>query len=199
MGVVGGGGTRGWRCAWMGGSRGWHGQARTRGRRANEIKQQDKVMSFDDVLKRASQVVQSKTNDLKTILRKRYPVLMVDEFQDTDPFQYEIFKNVYLEDSNNESNKAVCYFIGDPKQSIYSFRGSDINSYLTAKTKVQNKNKDEASSDVQKNGVYSLDTNYRSTKALISSVNAIFMQENGGDCNAEVFGNNKGIEFHTVK
>lgn len=169
---------------------------------ANEIKQQDKVMSFDDVLKRASQVVQSKTNDLKTILRKRYPVLMVDEFQDTDPFQYEIFKNVYLEeDSNNKSNKAVCYFIGDPKQSIYSFRGSDINSYLKAKKEINenwNKNKNKDQNDEQKSGVYSLDTNYRSTEALINSVNAIFMQEKEGDCNAEVFGNNKGIEFKPV-
>ena len=59
------------------------------------------------------------------------PVALVDEFQDTDPVQYEIFDRVY-EIERNVPETGV-FLIGDPKQAIYSFRDADIFTYLEAR------------------------------------------------------------------
>lgn len=61
---------------------------------------------------------------------------MIDEFQDTDPVQFTVFSKLYLNQDAVNSN-AHCYLIGDPKQSIYKFRGSDINSYNEAKSQIE--------------------------------------------------------------
>ena len=89
-------------------------------------------------------------------LRDRFPVAMIDEFQDTDSIQYGIFHRLYF---NHEQTSLT--LIGDPKQAIYSFRGGDIFTYMRAKS--------EAS--VQH---YSLQTNWRSEAPLIRAVNSLF-------------------------
>lgn len=126
------------------------------------------VMSADDVLRRLDFALNSRGNLGKRLawsIRARYPLAMIDEFQDTDPIQFNIFSAIYL---NEEAikNQAYCYLIGDPKQSIYAFRGSDINSYLKAKDIVLDL--------TQKQGVYTLDTNYRSAPDIVYASNAIF-------------------------
>ena len=92
-------------------------------------------------------------------LKNRYKAAIIDEFQDTDPIQFDIFKTLFLK---NEKILAF-YLIGDPKQSIYSFRKADLYTYLDATKKIDEINY--------------LDTNYRSTKPLIDSLNAIFAKE----------------------
>lgn len=88
---------------------------------------------------------------------------MIDEFQDTDPVQFAIFSKLYLnQDAIDESSH--CYLIGDPKQSIYAFRGTDINSYNKAKELILE----------NKGNVYTLNTNFRSCQKIIEGVNEIF-------------------------
>ncbi len=90
-------------------------------------------------------------------LNRRYPIALVDEFQDTDPVQYEIFKSIYPTGQEESS----LMMIGDPKQAIYAFRGADLHTYFRAR----------------KDGVdeeYTLKHNYRSTVQYIESINQLF-------------------------
>lgn len=93
-------------------------------------------------------------------IRNTFSAVIVDEFQDTDPIQWDIFASLFL----NESNpwKGYLYLVGDPKQSIYAFRQADIYTYLEAANKLGN------------SAVSSLDTNFRSTPHLVESLNVIF-------------------------
>ena len=112
-------------------------------------------LSYNDLLNRLDQALSTNNGaDLAQSIRKRYPAALIDEFQDTDPVQYNIFRSVYL----NQPNPVV--FVGDPKQAIYRFRGADIYSYLQARRSATN--------------VYSLKTNRRSVPWLIDAVNALF-------------------------
>lgn len=90
-------------------------------------------------------------------LRKKWPVALVDEFQDTDPLQYSIFNSIY----DPEIHKGILCLIGDPKQAIYSFRGADIYTYLQAKSSVPDKDR------------FSLIRNYRSHSGVIDGVNRL--------------------------
>lgn len=126
------------------------------------------VMSNDDVLHRLSYALNARGEHgdaLAKLIRVRYPLAMIDEFQDTDPVQFNIFKAVYLNEQALQDH-AYCYLIGDPKQSIYAFRGSDINSYLKAKNIIIEL--------TNGNGLYTLDTNYRSSPDVVAASNAIF-------------------------
>ncbi|WP_411822239.1 UvrD-helicase domain-containing protein [Leptospira sp. 'Mane'] len=95
---------------------------------------------------------------LKEALQGRYQVGIIDEFQDTDAGQYEIFSSLFLEKKNQ-----ALYLIGDPKQSIYGFRGIDLGTYLGAKQEL-------IASGAK---LFNLDYNYRSVPELISSYNQI--------------------------
>ncbi|CAK0751252.1 hypothetical protein CCP4SC76_2260001 [Gammaproteobacteria bacterium] len=87
-----------------------------------KAKQKAQVLSFDDLLTETWDALQSKNgDDLANAIRKQFPVAMIDEFQDTDPVQYEIFSTLYC-----KQPKHGLTMIGDPKQAIYSFRGGDI-------------------------------------------------------------------------
>ncbi|MDX8430900.1 MAG: UvrD-helicase domain-containing protein [Candidatus Algichlamydia australiensis] len=88
-------------------------------------------------------------------IQKRYRAAIIDEFQDTDVLQWDIFKTLFL---NSESFIVV----GDPKQSIYSFRGADLKVYFRAKEQMGEK------------AFATLGTNYRSKKYLLSELNRLF-------------------------
>ncbi|MGK7368905.1 MAG: UvrD-helicase domain-containing protein, partial [Candidatus Halalkalibacterium sp. M3_1C_030] len=117
-------------------------------------------LSYDDLLIRLRNALMDseRGNRLSRSLNKAYPIALVDEFQDTDPIQYQIFKSIY----KNSQDDSALFMIGDPKQSIYSFRGADIFSYL------------EAKKDAPKSRTYSLDRNFRSTPELIDAINVLF-------------------------
>ena len=102
-------------------------------------------------------------------IRARYPVAMIDEFQDTDRLQASIFEKIYPpEDAHSatEPARGGLMIVGDPKQSIYRFRGADVFAYLG--TAAQRR-------DMRK---LSLKRNYRSTPALVEAVNAVFKRGN---------------------
>jgi len=98
------------------------------------------------------------TNKLAAAIRKQYRAALVDEFQDTDPIQYEIFSRLFA------SNDSILFIIGDPKQAIYSFRGADIFSYMDAAAEADSK--------------HTLLKNWRSEPGLITAVNTLFSNVN---------------------
>ena len=103
-------------------------------------------------------------------LRDRYHVAFIDEFQDTDPVQWRIFKRLFLEDSH-EGRWNRLFLIGDPKQAIYSFRGADVYAYLEARNEM------EKLTDEGRAGLYSLSTNWRSQPEMIRTFNALFCRK----------------------
>ncbi|WP_395480179.1 exodeoxyribonuclease V subunit beta [Candidatus Curculioniphilus buchneri] len=119
-------------------------------------KKQRAEIGFDDLLNYLDQVLTSDVHkELATSIRNRYPIAMIDEFQDTDPRQYRIFRQIY----NSHSNGGLL-LIGDPKQAIYAFRGADIFTYI----KVRNEAKTH----------YTLDVNWRSSPGMIHAINQLF-------------------------
>lgn len=155
--------------------------------KTDEICTKEQVISNDEVLYKLAKALRhgSEGENLAKAIRRRYRVAIIDEFQDTDPVQLDIFSNIYLEKNYVKSIKAnpqlgaYCYIIGDPKQSIYAFRNADINSYIKAKNLIKNIAKPEIA-------VYSLKKNFRSAPDVIEGVNAIFSQkDNPFDTNPE--------------
>ena len=118
-------------------------------------KSADSVLGYDDLLLLLSDALNAEGGEsLATTILKQFPVALIDEFQDTDPIQYNIFNRIYAADNN------PLIFVGDPKQAIYSFRGADIHTYLNAKARVGKP--------------LSLEENFRSSKDFIKAVNTLF-------------------------
>lgn len=156
-----------------------------------DLKQEElNITSNDDVILRLDRALNDANMGkvLAKMLTKRYKVAFIDEFQDTDPVQFSIFNKLYLSNQIKDKNNtpSYCYLIGDPKQSIYEFRGSDINSYLKAKNLIGEK------------AVYSLNTNYRSYPSLIESVNTIFKSNKDESKSSNSF-DNENIIFTEVQ
>lgn len=120
-------------------------------------------MSYDQMILKTRDSLENPR--LKKALQSRYKVGILDEFQDTDGAQYEIFKRLFLE----SDEKRALYLIGDPKQSIYGFRGADIGIYLQAKEELKKQKAEEIS----------LNVNYRSVPELIRAYNEIFGGKSG--------------------
>ena len=126
-----------------------------------EWKERNGQITFDDMIIDLHRALRKSPGFVRS-LQSRYQALLVDEFQDTDERQYEIFDLVF----GGEHERGNRYFamIGDPKQSIYRFRGADINVYRHARA--------------QADFFYTLGTNYRSEPELIAGVNEFFREEN---------------------
>ncbi len=95
-------------------------------------------------------------------LRAEFKAVVVDEFQDTDPVQYGIFWKAFLE-GVPENERPPVFFVGDPKQAIYAFRGGDIYTYRVAAKMCEESGR-----------TYWLDQNFRATPGLVEAVNKIF-------------------------
>lgn len=122
-------------------------------------KQRSALLGFDDLLGRLDRALQQAGGEaLACAIRSRYPVALIDEFQDTDPQQYRIFRTLYASQTDH-----ALLLIGDPKQAIYAFRGADIFTYIRARNEVS--------------AHYTLDTNWRSSPAMVNSVNQLFSRQ----------------------
>ncbi|MFH1083551.1 MAG: UvrD-helicase domain-containing protein [Pseudomonadota bacterium] len=108
-------------------------------------------------------------SDLLKKLRSRFRVAFIDEFQDTDPVQWRIFKKIFIDTPDEAQNRL--FVIGDPKQAIYSFRGADVYAYLSAKNEMER---------LERRGKarrYSLSINWRSQPRLILAFNKLFCRD----------------------
>ncbi|MCE9678827.1 exodeoxyribonuclease V subunit beta [Shewanella sp. AS1] len=138
-------------------------------RRFAAQKQEKNLLTPDDLLSKLAEALsQSNTAadkmSLASAIAKRFPIALIDEFQDTDPLQYQIFSQIYQQKENCEQQiqNPSLLMIGDPKQAIYAFRGADINTYIAARSQTAHH--------------YSLDTNYRSSRNMVAGVNRLFSQ-----------------------
>ncbi|MGH2950131.1 MAG: UvrD-helicase domain-containing protein, partial [Solirubrobacteraceae bacterium] len=118
-------------------------------------KRRMRVMTYDDLLTRLRDTLRGPGGEAAAArLRARYRVVLVDEFQDTDPVQWEIMRRAF------GSGDVTLVLIGDPKQAIYAFRGADVYAYLDAA------NAADARATLQ--------VNWRSDQGLIDAYDALF-------------------------
>jgi exodeoxyribonuclease V beta subunit len=130
--------------------------------RLDTFKRQRGQMDFDDMLARVRDALRGEGGRaLRDELRGTYRFALVDEFQDTDEVQWEIFRRVFFEGPHN-----VLFVIGDPKQAIYGFRGADVHTYLKARKHILGSGSPVVLSD-----------NYRSTSDMIDGYNRIVGQD----------------------
>lgn len=129
----------------------------------DEAKQQQNGFGFDDLIKRVATALKTDKGMLSATIAEPYEVALIDEFQDTDPDQYFIFNTLFGTHSTKTLSRLV--LIGDPKQAIYGFRGGDIKTYLQAKRTI---------SEYPRGKVFTMDTNWRSSPAMVEAVNALF-------------------------
>ena len=157
--------------------------------RFEEEKRRRAEMGFDDMLLRLDSALQADGGDrLATLIREQFPVALIDEFQDTDPVQYRIFENIYrIEDNCPDTG---LFLIGDPKQAIYAFRGADIYTYLRARQATAGR-------------LHTLDTNFRSSHAMVKAVNHVFERAELRDSGRGAFlfreGSENPVPFVSVK
>lgn len=147
----------------------------------SQYKLEHGIMTYDDMIALLDRALPENPT-LCAQLRKRYRAALVDEFQDTDDRQYNIFRTLFASEEDEGDEEGGRYFamIGDPKQSIYGFRGADIDAYLNARLAAAHR--------------YTLPINYRSESGLIEACNAFFKECNLGDSSEE-----RAIRFESVR
>jgi exodeoxyribonuclease V beta subunit len=153
---------------------------------SEKIKAELNIMTFDDLINTLHKVLQNEAGSgpLHQRIRDKYKIALVDEFQDTDPIQYQVFSSLF--GNKQHCSEHAFYMIGDPKQSIYRFRGADIFAYLEAKQHADQQ--------------LTLDTNYRSEPKMVDAVNQFFMAKGSEEAFAYApEENQQGICFEPVK
>ncbi|EHB55228.1 exodeoxyribonuclease V, beta subunit [Mycolicibacterium rhodesiae JS60] len=123
------------------------------------------ILSYDDLLSRLADALEVTDSPAATRMHQRWSVVMVDEFQDTDPVQWQVIERAF-------SGNSTLILIGDPKQAIYAFRGGDIFTYLhAAKTAGQR---------------HTLGVNWRSDSALVERLQVVLGGAELGDSDIKV-------------
>ncbi|MFW5473168.1 UvrD-helicase domain-containing protein [Knoellia sp. CPCC 206450] len=127
------------------------------------------LLGYDDLLAELADALEDEDGPARTRMRQRWSVVLVDEFQDTDPIQWQVFSRAFATPGK------TLVLIGDPKQAIYGFRGGDVHTYLAA----------ARTSTTQ----CSLPTNHRSDAPLVDALQVL-------TCGAEL---SPGIEVHPIR
>ena len=118
------------------------------------------VLGYDDLLSHLAAALEDEASPARERMRQRWQVVLVDEFQDTDPVQWQILDRAF-------SGHSTLVLIGDPKQAIYGFRGGDVDTYLTASESASTR--------------HTLGTNHRSDGPLVRSLGALLGGAELGD------------------
>ncbi|WP_319525558.1 UvrD-helicase domain-containing protein [uncultured Desulfosarcina sp.] len=152
---------------------------------AKAMKARQGWISYQDMISRVADFLSDKGAEegIRNI-RRRFPVAFVDEFQDTDELQWQIFRTLFLETCDNADHCRL-FLIGDPKQAIYAFRGADVFTYLDARRRMKN-----LTGQGQAN-LYRLSVNWRSCPPLIDAYNRIF-------CQNDWFGDSDGDQPYAI-
>lgn len=133
--------------------------------RLAQLKRERGQQSFEDMITRVDEALDERTNTgaatLLRSLRGRYRFAIVDEFQDTDPIQWRIFRRIFVEAGAGHR----LFVVGDPKQAIFGFRGADLQTFLTARAQL-----------VRDHGAVETDlsVNWRSSPQMLQSLNQLF-------------------------
>jgi exodeoxyribonuclease V beta subunit len=133
--------------------------ARELPKRLSARKREFGLRSFDDLMRSVRDALDDplRGTALAASLRLRYDAVLIDEFQDTDAIQSEVFSRVFSDPLWLQTHPFL--LIGDPKQSIYQFRGADLASYQAL---------------VARADLYTMDTNHRSDGGLVEAVNTLY-------------------------
>lgn len=129
--------------------------------RVGAVKAERGMFDYDDMLRFVRDALHAPGGDrLARRLRDRTPWVMIDEFQDTDRVQWDIFRAIWL-----DAEAKGLTIVGDPKQAIYGFRGADVATYCDARDELVR----------QGATVVQLDVNYRATAQMVHGVNQILV------------------------
>ncbi|WP_102141908.1 exodeoxyribonuclease V subunit beta [Mycobacterium hubeiense] len=118
------------------------------------------ILGYDDLLTRLAAALHKDDSPARTRMHRRWSIVMVDEFQDTDPVQWQVIERAF-------SGHSTLILIGDPKQAIYAFRGGDIVTYLRAAQTAGERR--------------TLGINWRSDGVLVDSLQAVLRDAQLGD------------------
>ncbi len=110
------------------------------------------ILSYDDLLSRLAHALEADDSPARERMRSRWKIVLVDEFQDTDPVQWAVLDRAFR-------GHSTLVLIGDPKQAIYAFRGGDIFTYLQARK--------------QADTIATLPTNWRSDSPLVEALQVL--------------------------
>lgn len=141
-------------------------------------KERNNILGYDDLIDNLHSALVKRDNPaLEQVLRKKYKAVFIDEFQDTDRQQYELFHKAFGGDT-------ILFYIGDPKQSIYGWRKADIFTYFLARSGVGQ--------------VYTMNVNFRSSAGFIAAMNQFFLP--GEDFDTFYFsGESNAIDYIPVE
>ncbi|HUQ01910.1 MAG TPA: UvrD-helicase domain-containing protein [Kofleriaceae bacterium] len=138
--------------------------------RADRTKQREGQLDFQDMLRLTAAALEGPGGaSLAARIATRHPWALIDEFQDTDPLQWQIFQRVWGGSSTPAGARGPARgltVVGDPKQAIYSFRGGDVHTYLQATGELRRRDA----------AIVHLDQNQRSTAPMVCAVNCILKQ-----------------------
>jgi exodeoxyribonuclease V beta subunit len=124
-----------------------------------------RIQGYDDLLSRLADALEDEDAPARSRMRRRWRIVMVDEFQDTDPIQWQVIERAFV-------GACTLVLIGDPKQAIYAFRGGDITTYLAAAHTAGERR--------------TLATNWRSDKVLVDALHAVLGAAELGDADIVV-------------
>lgn len=117
--------------------------------------QHNDILTFDAMIRKLHDaVVVQKKERLVQLIRQNFRAVCIDEFQDTDRVQFEIFEALFM-----DTPDIILFLIGDPKQSIYAFRNADVDNYLDAKARIPS---------------VTMRVNFRSTQEMVHAANLFF-------------------------
>ena len=134
-----------------------------------ELLRKRNITTFSDLISNLSQRLRGPTGHvLRDEIRSQFDVVMIDEFQDTDPVQWGIFSSLFL-----DVPETRLIAVGDPKQSIYSFRSASVETFISVRKQCESRGVD----------VVTLDTNHRSDPSILKGLNSFF---DGSDFHYEV-------------
>ena len=149
------------------------------------------MLDMDDLLEKSHQLIAADA-DIRHRLAQHYRFALIDEFQDTDPLQWEIIRSLTSPDGQMAGDKL--FIVGDPKQSIYSFRAADVTVFARVRDAIAEANAaheresrpfcDDGevldASHTERLGSLVMGENFRTLAQPVAFVNALFppfMQE----------------------